>query len=143
MATLRISAVIQQRRNDARIFSRLGKAAMPSSIKDRLLLSIRLRHQLAAHQVAGQVRVNLAVGRVTHVHPREALQHGRRREHIDVLDAQRLEDVLLEVFVERLARGALHQLARPVDVDTILPPRARLVDQGLREELDGCVGELV
>lgn len=55
------------------------------------------------------------------------------REHVDILQAKGLEDVFLEVVVEFEPGGALDELARPVDVDAVLPRLTRLVDQGLRE----------
>src|SRR5215831_8382591 len=52
-----------------------------------------------------------------------------------VLHAERAHDVLLKVAIELLAARRLHHLARPVDVDPVLPAIARLEEERGGERL--------
>ena len=67
------------------------------------------------------------------VHVGEGLLHLRGREHVDVLDAAGLHDVLEEIVVQSQTRNPLHKLTSPVDVNPVLPLFAWLVDQRLAQ----------
>jgi len=65
------------------------------------------------------------------MHVSQVLLHTFRREHIDVLDTEGLEDVLLEIVVEGHAGHAFYDGTCPVDTHPVLPLRTRLKDEGL------------
>src|SRR4029077_132383 len=63
--------------------------------------------------------------RASQMEVRKSLFHIRRRDHLDILDSQRLEDILFEIIIQAQARDSHHKLACPVDIDAIFPFRAR------------------
>lgn len=123
-------AVIQQHRNDLAILCRAGEATRAALLEGAVDFLLGGGVQRATVQMAVRVEGERAV-RGADVHPREFGLHLGRGEHVDVLDAHGREDVLEEVVVQLETRRALHQLARPVDVDAVLPHLARLVHQWL------------
>jgi hypothetical protein len=81
-------------------------------------------------------------------------------EHVDILDPHRFEDVLLKVIVQTETTCPLDQLtspaknhqyrpprigacALPVDIDTIFPLLAWLIDKGLRDSVIVTAAEFV
>ena len=64
-------------------------------------------------------------------------------EHVDVLDAHRLKDVLLEVVIKTQAGDTLKTESRVIDIDAVLPAFSRLIDKGLREEVERCTAEFI
>lgn len=76
---------------------------------------------------------DLAVGRPL-MHIYKPSLHVVRGEERHIPDPQRLEDVFPEVVVQCETRGAHDELAGPVDVGPVFPPRAGLVHQ--RREQD-------
>lgn len=68
------------------------------------------------------------------MHVSQVLLHAFRWEHVDILDTEGLEDVLLKVIVEGHPRHAFHNGTRPVDADPVLPLRTGLEDEGLPED---------
>ena len=65
------------------------------------------------------------------MHPCQMLLHIFRRKHIDVLDAHWLKDVFLEVVIQSHSGDALDKLSGPINIDTVFPLFARLVDKRL------------
>lgn len=53
----------------------------------------------------------------TLVHVRELLLHVLGGKHVDVLNAQRLHDVLLDEVIQTVAGGTLRDNTSPIDVD--------------------------
>ena len=143
MPSLLMLPIVQQTRNNLHILTRLREAPMSTRIEDLLFLCFGARDQLRPHNMPVHVWVDLPIRGVAGVHPGEVFAHRVRGEHVDVLQAQRLEDVLLEVVVERHVGGAFDQLAGPVDVDAVFPAGARLVDERLGEELVRVAREFV
>lgn len=74
--------------------------------------------------------VDLPIRRLL-MHVSQVLLHTLRREHVDVLDAEGLEDVLLEIIVEGHPGHAFHDGTCPVDAHPVLPLRTGLKDEGL------------
>ena len=62
------------------------------------------------------------------MHVSQVVLHTLRGKHVDVFDPKRLENVLLEVVIERRARHSLDDCASPIDPNPILPLCARLKD---------------
>lgn len=119
---------------------------MPTRIKHPrhlLLIPTARRHQLLPHNMPSHLQTQPSCTIIPEVHIRQLAQHLGRGEHVDVLDPQGFENVLLEVVVEGHAGDALENQAGPVDVDPVFPSRAGLVDEGLGEELGVGAGELV
>ena len=139
-AGLGVGAVVEQGRDDLAVLGGAGEAAGAAGVEDAVDLAVG--DERAAVQVAVRVDDQLPVGRPG-VHVGQVFLHVRGREHVDVLEAQRLHDVLLEVLVQRQARYALDDRAGPVDVDPVLPHLARLVDERLTQVLPRLAGELV
>lgn len=94
------------------------------------------------------------------MHPSKVLLHVLGWKHVNVLDPNRLEDVFLEVVVEAHTGCAFDKLAGPVTSDqsypcrqhllispinvyTVLPNFARLVDERLRNSIMIIAGELI
>lgn len=73
---------------------------------------------------------DLALGRFL-MHISKVLLHALRREHGDVLYTQGLEDVLLEVIVERHAGYTFYDGTGPVDANAVLPLRSGFEHQWL------------
>lgn len=134
--------VVQQRGNNLTILGRPPETAPSTGLEGRVHLLLGTRVEGPAEQMPAEIQRQTAV-RMAYVHPRELGLHLVRREHVDVRDAHRLEDVLLEVIVEFEARDPFDQLARPVDVDAVFPHFARLVDQRLGQVVVVGAGEFV
>jgi hypothetical protein len=77
------------------------------------------------------------------MHICQILLHALGREHIDILETHWLEDVLLEVIIQPQPANALDKHPSPVDVDSIFPLFARLVDKRLAEVFIGQAGEFI
>lgn len=82
-------------------------------MKQTLLLLRRLNLERSSLQMIN--RLYHAVGEAL-VHVRQTRLHRLGRDHVHVLDAQRLEDVLLHVVVETHTRDALEGDAGPVEI---------------------------
>jgi len=126
----RMCAIIQQRRNNLTVLLRLCKAPGATSVERLALLLLRAGIQRLTIQVPVWIEAQFAV-RGPLVHPREALLHLLARKHCDTVNAHRLEDMFEEVIIQLHPADTLDQLARPVDVDAVLPSLAGLVDQRL------------
>lgn len=128
----RVHTVVQQDRDDLRILGGFGETASAALVEGSVDFFLRAYVQGTAVQMTVGPQREGSIRR-TAVHPRKVGLHVVGREHGDVLEAEWLEDVLLKVVVEPQPGGSFDQLARPVDVDAILPCFARLIDQGLGE----------
>lgn len=77
------------------------------------------------------------------IHVRQVALHLLIGEHVDLFQAERLENVVLEVVVEFLAGCAFDELPSPVDVDAVLPGFSGLVHQRLGQVVMIGAGELI
>lgn len=137
-----MNTVIQQRGNNLHIFCWFGETASPTLLEDTINLFFRLCIQRPPIQMAVKVERQTTI-RSAGVHECQIPLHLIVREHVDILQAKGLENVLLEIVVEAKTRGALNQLSSPVDVDAIFPRLAGLVHQGLREVVVEGAGEFI
>ena len=97
------------------VFRGLGEAACPGAVVGPCYV-VAVDDQRAAEEVLALVESAVwGAG----VHVCQATLHVVGREHVDVLDAEGLEDVLLEVVVQGHARDALDDGAGPVDVHLV------------------------
>ena len=123
-------AFVQECGNDLAVLCWLSEAPGPTSIERVLCLLLSLHAQWPLVQVAVDPKHDLSLG-ISGIHECQVLQHVVGRKHVDVLDSHRLENMLLEVVVQRHSRNARDQFANPVEIDAILPCLARLVDERL------------
>lgn len=128
-----VDAVVQQHADDLGVLVGPGEAAGAALLEDGGALGVSFGDQRRVVEVAVERELEVARVKIARVHVRELRLHLGGGEHVDVRDAHGGEDVLLEVVVERQARGALDADARPVDVDPIFPCLSGLVDEGLRQ----------
>lgn len=115
------------------VLNRLRKAASSSAVV-RLCDFLALHHQGPSMEVVTLVDLPI---RSLLMHVSQALLHAFRGEHVDVLDTEGLEDVLLEVIVEGHPRNAFHDGTCPVDANPVLPLRTGLKDEGLAQDAAG------
>lgn len=133
-AVLRALAVVEQCSKDLHVLGRLRISSSTTTVEQSRFLLVCF----GIERLTVDVIALFALARVTWptlVHRGEVLLHLRRREHVDVLETEWLDDALLDQVVELGARGPLENDARPVDVDSILPLLAWLVHQGHLEDV--------
>lgn len=109
------------------VLNRLRKAACSSAVV-RLCDFFTIHHQWPSVKMV--TLVDLPIWSLL-MHVSQVLLHAFRGEHVDVLDTEGLEDVLLEVIVEGHPRNAFHDGTCPVDAHPVLPLRTGLKDEGL------------
>lgn len=109
------------------VLDRFRKAACSSAVV-RLCDFFTIHHQWPSVQMVTLVDLPI---RSLLMHVSQVLLHAFRREHVDVLDTEGLEDVLLEVIVEGHPGHAFHDGTCPVYANPVLPLRTRLKDERL------------
>ena len=77
------------------------------------------------------------------MHVSQCFLHLGCREHVDVLESERLHDILLEVVVQPQAADTLNEDSRPIDVDAVFPYFAGLVHKRLTEIIPWVARELI
>lgn len=109
------------------ILNRLRKAACSGAVV-RLCDFFTIHHQWPSMEVV--TLIDLPIRRLL-MHVSQVLLHAFRGEHVNVLDTEGLENVLLEVIVEGHPGHAFHDGPCPVDAHPVLPLRTGLKDEGL------------
>lgn len=127
-----MDTVVQQHCNDLAVIGRACETTRTPGVEGGVDLFLGGREEGTPVEVAVRVERQSAVGSAG-VHVGQIRLHRVRGEHVDVLEAHGLEDVLLEIVVEFQAADPFDELTGPVDVDAVLPHLTRLVHERLGE----------
>lgn len=130
LTSLGTLTIIQQRGNDLTILNRSGKATGTASLESAFKLALVSTDERPSQKMSIGPEFEFSVWEAM-VHIRQALLHLIGWHHIDVCDAEGLENVLLEVIVQTLACDAFKKNACPINVDAIFPLLAWLIHKWL------------
>lgn len=126
-----VETVVQKHGNDLSVLAGLGEAACAALLEYRISFGLGRGNKRGTVDVAVEGELEISCVEVARVHVREFGLHALGREHGDLCDADGCEDVLLKVIVQGNSSHTFNTDACPVDVDTVLPTFAWLVDERL------------